>query len=1039
MFIQDRLTNNFSLCLQQVDHQKCASTVSDDITAAGVEIPKEMLSRAVLDKQSDGTLRWMVFNRSGSPEYRTFKNEKCLDHFLSQNERVDIWEIEDRRADQFKTLLYKWCDLDEILTCHGQDELYRELASTTDHGIFCIHDLDTHGKRYIHQQKGWFYTGFEEVSLEQAQEMLHLREKTLEQRRQTTVLGLAALATLTGLIGVGRTVTRGWQELTATASVSPSPLAQILDKTTTFLLPALMTYGMHSLGRNPGSFLPAALLALLTEKGFAAAQSCPQFVGWYDTPGNASGITISGTTAYVADWDVGGLQIIDVSNAANPVRLGWYDTPGSARGVAVLGNTAYVADGDLGGLQVIDVSNAANPVRLGWYDTPGSARGVAVSGTTAYVADGDLGGLQIIDVSNAANPVLLGWYDTPDSAASVAISGTTAYVADGDLGGLQIIDVSNAANPVLLGWYDTPDSAASVAISGTTAYVADGWNGGLQIIDVSNAANPVLLGWYNNTLGAGGVAISGTTAYVAHFLSGLQIIDVSNAAFPIRLGEYNTRGFAVGVAVSGTTVFVTGLDLGGLQIIDVACLFSSRTVYSATSDSATLTATTGSLSNVLWVSLGSVCAGVVCLGAIGTTLFYLLKKRKQSADLETKREKNNVGPEVKIHHSFELAPITEIGHRKIGGAYYQLSTLTRGEAEEIYAQTGHCILIPKGKNKLKYVLGKGNFGAIKIAQRIEDNQYIASKKVKGEEHIRVSEQKANMQKEAAGENILPIYNTIRLEGALYHFMPLAGLGNGTLLQEELSALKNPEFAVKLLKFVAKDLLTGLRTIHQKGIYHLDIKPDNVVFTKDGTGYITDFGCAKKTEDKRISLDSIGDYRYFSPERLQAYKDKNTFDGEKADSWSAGMMLLQMINNLQPLQLFDLPQDLRRRVNICTSEFFQEKLQMFKELQCPDESSIWWVIKGLLDPHPEMRLSADQALYAPCFRGLSDTTKQHVFEKLSTEKLIPHTGMKEEALDQRSFEKKLQAIEVDKDYVVIYKNVYDSEEQKKYYIRTEYVL
>ena len=45
-----------------------------------------------------------------------------------------------------------------------------------------------------------------------------------------------------------------------------------------------------------------------------------------------------------------------------------------------------MADGDAG-LQVIDVSNPTNCVRVGGYDTSGYALGVAVSGNYAYVAD----------------------------------------------------------------------------------------------------------------------------------------------------------------------------------------------------------------------------------------------------------------------------------------------------------------------------------------------------------------------------------------------------------------------------------------------------------------------------------------------------------------------------------------------------------------------------------------------------------------------------------------------------------------------------
>ncbi len=89
----------------------------------------------------------------------------------------------------------------------------------------------------------------------------------------------------------------------------------------------------------------------------------------------------------------------------------WPEVPhGEARDVKVVGNRAYLAYGS-GGLEIIDVSNPASPVRLGGYDTSGDAQGVAVSGTIAYVADGDAG-LQIIDVSNPASPVRLGGYDT---------------------------------------------------------------------------------------------------------------------------------------------------------------------------------------------------------------------------------------------------------------------------------------------------------------------------------------------------------------------------------------------------------------------------------------------------------------------------------------------------------------------------------------------------------------------------------------------------------------------------------------------------
>jgi hypothetical protein len=65
------------------------------------------------------------------------------------------------------------------------------------------------------------------------------------------------------------------------------------------------------------------------------------------------GVAFDGHYAYVAAQYVG-LQVIDMSNPANPRWVGSYDTPGEARAVAVAGNYAYVADGPWG-LQILRV------------------------------------------------------------------------------------------------------------------------------------------------------------------------------------------------------------------------------------------------------------------------------------------------------------------------------------------------------------------------------------------------------------------------------------------------------------------------------------------------------------------------------------------------------------------------------------------------------------------------------------------------------------------------------------------------------------
>jgi hypothetical protein len=78
--------------------------------------------------------------------------------------------------------------------------------------------------------------------------------------------------------------------------------------------------------------------------------------------------------------------VVNIANPSSPVEAGFYDTPGSAIAVAVSGNHAYVADVD-NGLRVVNIANPASPAEVGFYNTPGNASGVAVAGTLAYVAD----------------------------------------------------------------------------------------------------------------------------------------------------------------------------------------------------------------------------------------------------------------------------------------------------------------------------------------------------------------------------------------------------------------------------------------------------------------------------------------------------------------------------------------------------------------------------------------------------------------------------------------------------------------------------
>ena len=171
---------------------------------------------------------------------------------------------------------------------------------------------------------------------------------------------------------------------------------------------------------------------------------------------------------YIAAHDF--FIIEDCSNPSFPYAIEMKATPGNARGVFVLNSRAYVVCEQMG-LYIYDITRPDSAVTLlGSIDTPSNARNVFVRDDYAYIADGRTG-LVIVDVSTPETPVMVSTCDTPEYAQDIYIHGTNAYVADHE-GGLQVIDVSDPLQPMFYGEMETP-YAQGVYVANDLVYIAD--------------------------------------------------------------------------------------------------------------------------------------------------------------------------------------------------------------------------------------------------------------------------------------------------------------------------------------------------------------------------------------------------------------------------------------------------------------------------------------------------------------------------------------------------------------------------------------
>jgi len=97
----------------------------------------------------------------------------------------------------------------------------------------------------------------------------------------------------------------------------------------------------------------------------------------------------------------------------------------------------------------------------------------------------------------------------------------------------------------------------------------------------------------------------------------------------------------------------------------------------------------------------------------------------------------------------------------------------------------------------------------------------------------------------------------------------------------------PDEALKLFL----ELMFALGDIHEKGVLHRDLKPQNLMFRADGSLAIVDFGIAKHIDgiDRTGHGEILGTPRYMSPEQVQG----RALD-LRTDIYSAGVLLFQML-------------------------------------------------------------------------------------------------------------------------------------------------
>ncbi len=288
-----------------------------------------------------------------------------------------------------------------------------------------------------------------------------------------------------------------------------------------------------------------------------------------NTPGIAERVSFSGGYLYVADGTVGGMQVLSFSPPDSPVKIGNISTSGNARGLAINGTFAYVADGD-SGLQILDISSPNSPTTRGKLSLGIPANDIEVVGNYAFLGCGEIslsGYLKVVNVADPDAPVLVGSAGTTSTAGALELRGHYLFITDRNTG-FEIFDVSDPADPKIVGFYNHSSSILSndITVNGQYAYLAGDYYMGLVVVDISDLSEPAFAAQFSTGQGLG-VQVRDNTAYVADQNGGLEVVDVSNLG---SISSWSNISSALyDLALGGNYVF--GVDYStGLKVYNVS-------------------------------------------------------------------------------------------------------------------------------------------------------------------------------------------------------------------------------------------------------------------------------------------------------------------------------------------------------------------------------------------------------------------------------------------------------------------------------------
>ena len=247
------------------------------------------------------------------------------------------------------------------------------------------------------------------------------------------------------------------------------------------------------------------------------------------------------------------------------------------------------------------------------------------------------------------------------------------------------------------------------------------------------------------------------------------------------------------------------------------------------------------------------------------------------------------------------------------------------------------------------LLGKGAFGKVNLCLHTLTGRLVAIKSI-NKEKIKNERQKQKIKQEteimetlSKSKNIVKIFETYETKKHICIVMEYICAGDLLTYIKKRSKLTEP-----VAKFIFKQIVLGIKHIHDNNIIHRDIKLDNILLDLDNNIKICDFGVSRKINIGDIMFEQCGTPAYIAPEILI----NKGYEGFGVDVWSAGVVLYAMLSGTVPFK----GNNIKELHDLIINGNYKEINGISKEA---DD-----LIKKILEVDAKKRIKIDQILNHP---------------------------------------------------------------------------